>query len=47
MRRALADRLVSLPRGWAVLALALASWGMLVLAIQIGLTLFHSVAAAL
>jgi hypothetical protein len=47
MRRALADRLVLLPRGWAVLALALASWGLLVLAIQIGLTLIRFVAAVL
>ena len=49
MRRAfaIADRLISLPRGWAVLGLALASWGLLILAIQIVSSLFHYVAAAL
>ncbi|MDB5535969.1 MAG: hypothetical protein JWP26_1512 [Devosia sp.] len=48
MRRAfaVADRLISLPRGWTVLALALASWGLLVLTIQIVSGLFHYVAAA-
>ncbi|MET3897491.1 hypothetical protein ABIB57_001428 [Devosia sp. UYZn731] len=48
MRRAfaVADRLNSLPRGWTVLGLALASWGLLVLTIQIASGLFHFVAAA-
>jgi hypothetical protein len=49
MRRAfaVADRLISLPRGWIVLGLALASWGLLVLAIQIVLNLFHYVVVTL
>ena len=49
MRRAfaVAGRLVSLPKGWIIVALALASWGLLVLAIQIASTLFQYVAAAL
>jgi hypothetical protein len=49
MRRAfaVADRLISLPRGWTVLALALASWGLLVLAVQIVSHLFAYVVAAL
>jgi hypothetical protein len=49
MRRAfaVADRLISLPRGWTVLGLALASWVLLVLAIQIVSSVFHYVAASL
>jgi hypothetical protein len=42
---AVADRLISLPRGWTILGLALASWGLLVLTIQIASSLFHYVAA--
>ena len=44
---AVASRLGWLPKGWIIVALALASWGLLVLAIQIASTLFHYVAAAL
>ena len=49
MRRAyaIADRLVSLPKGWAILGLALAAWGVLALAIQIASRLFHFVMAAI
>jgi hypothetical protein len=48
MRRAfaVADRLMSLPRGWTVLGLALASWVLLVLAIQIVSDLFQYVSAS-
>jgi hypothetical protein len=49
MRRAIAtaDLFVSLPRGWTILGLALAGWGLVVLAIQIASSLFGYITAAL
>jgi hypothetical protein len=46
MRRAVADRLISLPRGWVLVGLALAAWCLFVLVIQLASSLFNYIAAA-